>query len=422
MAKRKLTGSVQVKKDMYYVVLNTYVEGKRKPTWIPTDIPVKTKVNEKRAGELLLQYLEEYSNKVDSPKQIDSLQGKETVVTREITRVDATEDCGKGLMFTDLIYQWLENKKLDIDTSTWEAYEICVRTHLVPYFKALNLSVEEVTAWHIKKYYDFKTNGGRMDGKPGGLSYVAIKKHASVLRMVFAEAILMGLLAFNIAHGVPVPKSKTSSVNKSTKRVLLTADEANRLIATANGHELKAAIFITICFGLRKSELLGLRWQAIDFDNNTLKINYTVVKMKTLIEKERTKNASSEAVFELFPEAKRVLFEVKRQIEENEEAFGKSYKKSDFVFVKPDGERYTPNTIYQLFAKFLRDQGLPHMRWHDLRHSCASVLYDRDWDMKAIQEWMRHSDASMTSHYTKLSKRRQIIMSEEINRTFVFDE
>ena len=82
------------------------------------------------------------------------------------------------------------------------------------------------------------------------------------------------------------------------------------------------------------------------------------------------------------PESRKVLLEVKLQIEENEEAFGKSYKKPDFVFVKSDGERYTPNTIYQLFAKFLRDQGLPHMRWHDLPYSCASVLYDRDWDMK----------------------------------------
>ena len=422
MAKRKLTGSVQVKKNMYYVVLNTYVEGKRKPTWIPTDIPAKTKVNEKRAGELLLQYLEEYSNKVDSPKQTDSLRGKGTVATREIARVDANGDCGKGLMFTDLMYQWLENKKLDIDTSTWEAYEICVRVHLVPYFKELNLGVEEITAWHIKKYYDFKTNGGRMDGKPGGLSYVAIKKHASVLRMVFAEAVLMGLLASNTAFGVSVPKSKTSSANKRTKRVLLTADEANRLIAAASGHELKAVIFIAICFGLRRSELLGLRWQAIDFDNNTLKINYTIVRMKTIVEKERTKSVLSEAVFELFPEAKRVLLEVKRRTKENGKVFGKSYKKSDFVFVKSDGEQYTPCAMNRLFAKFLSDQGLPHMGWHDLRYSCASVLYDKDWDMKAIQEWMRHSAASMTSYYTKLSKRRQIIMSEEINSTFVFDE
>jgi len=392
---KKLTGSVQVKNDTYYIALNTYVDGKRKPTWVPTGLSSFIQSNEVRAEDILDGYINEYN------------------ATGKLTLPEAPKS--KPLLCT-FMQNWIDN--LEREETTWESYETYVRAHIIPYFEPLGLRVDEVKPKHIKEYYDFKAKSGRMDGKDGGLSRDSLKKHGSVLRMAFDEAMILEDLERNPVTPVPVPKGDNS--HSKTEQVFLSAKGANQLLAAAEGNALKAMIFIALYYGLRRSELIGLKWSAIDLVNDTLEIRYAVVRVRTEIEKERLKNKKSKATFALLDDVKEVLQQIQKETEEYRRAFGKDFVESGFVFIQPNGERYRPDDVSRKFKALLKRQNLPDMRLHDLRHSCASVLYEKGWDMKSIQEWMRHSCANMTSYYTHLTEAHLKIIAADYNGTFTY--
>lgn len=83
----------------------------------------------------------------------------------------------------------------------------------------------------------------------------------------------------------------------------------------------------------------------------------------------------------------------------NKKLFGKSYQNSDYIFTWEDGRPYQPAYITKEFQKVLAKNNFPKMRFHDLRHSCASILYDKGWDLKDIQTWLGHADIQTTAKY-----------------------
>jgi len=126
-------------------------------------------------------------------------------------------------------------------------------------------------------------------------------------------------------------------------------------------------------------------------------------------------------VFVLLPDVKELLTQVKAQQEANRRLFGKGYIEpdSDYVFTWPDGHLIRPDYITKRFQKVLENVGLPHMRFHDLRHSCASILYDKGWNVKDIQEWLRHSKLETTMNiYTHISDQRKKILAKDMQGTF----
>ena len=111
--------------------------------------------------------------------------------------------------------------------------------------------------------------------------------------------------------------------------------------------------------------------------------------------------------------------EVKATQEENRKLFGDTYRESDYVFTWPDGRLYHPQCVTDAFQKVLRDNGLPKMRFHDLRHSTASILYDKGWDLKDIQIWLSHADIETTGNiYTHITNLRKNILTKDIENPF----
>ncbi len=292
--------------------------------------------------------------------------------------------------------------------------------HIVPYFKKKKLAINEVTPKHIKEYYVYKMKDGRKDGKKGGLSYETVKKHASVLKLIFADAIEMEDINRNPAVNVSIPQPRVEDKKDVLENaVFLTADEANMVLSGFDGDFLQPFIYVTLNYGLRRSETLGLKWSAIDFENDTLEIKHTVVKHKTVVKKDRTKSKSSRGTFTLLPDVKELLLQVKAQQEADKKMFGKSYQSTEYVFAWPDGHEIRPDYVTKRFQKVLENVGLPHMRFHDLRHSCASILYDKGWNVKDIQEWLRHSKLETTMNiYTHISEQRKKILAKDMQGTF----
>jgi len=183
------------------------------------------------------------------------------------------------------------------------------------------------------------------------------------------------------------------------------SEEVQRLFEAAKGSILEIPIFLGAFYGLRRSEAVGLKWDAIDFHNNTITIRHTIVSCnidgkRVQASRDMTKTKSSMRTLPLVPIFKDRLLRQKEYQEECRRICGKCYNKefADYICVDEMGNLINLDYITDAFPRFLEKNNLRRIRFHDLRHSCASLLLANGVAMKQIQEWLGHSDFSTTAN------------------------
>ena len=183
------------------------------------------------------------------------------------------------------------------------------------------------------------------------------------------------------------------------------SNEVQALFEAAKGTLIEIPIFLGAFYGLRRSEALGLKWDAIDFQNNTITIRHTVTSCNLdgkhiQIAQDTTKTKSSMRTLPLVPVFKEKLLKLKEQQEEYKRVCGRCYNKKylEYICVDEMGTLISPHYLTSSFPKLLEKNNLRHIRFHDLRHSCASLLLANGVPMKQIQEWLGHSDFSTTAN------------------------
>ena len=383
-----LTARLQDKSGRYYCVIN-YKEGEsRKQKWI--SLGITTKESKNKALALMEEKRAAFESKL-------CLAGTSTY-------------------FVDYIEKWLQERKGVVQQTTWEGYETYVYRHIIPYFEPLKLLLVDVRPIHIKQYYEFKYTCGRLDGKEGGLSIAAIKKHALIIKQVLDNAVLEEYISTNPTAVVKMPGKEVPVREKK----FLTLNEANEVLKAFEGHPLQAMIYVTLYYGLRRSEVLGLRWRAIDFEKNTMTINHTVVSTKEgRLAKDQMKTASSYREYQLIEDVRFVLLKLKATQEVNRRLFGSEYEDNDYIFKWENGQLFRPDTVTRTIERHLRERGLPKITYHSLRHSTASILYDMGWDIMDIKHWLRHSSIDVTADiYTHISQNRKANLSKKLAGTF----
>lgn len=353
-------GSLQIKSNKYYAVFR--VNGKVK--WHSLGIEAK-RGNKRKAEQAMAELTIQYN---ENPQEFNKRD------------------------FADYIELWLDSVKPQIDIITYEGYEQYAKKHIIPYFRDKKLFLQDVKIQDIEAYYNYKSTGGRLDKKPGGLSSRTIKLHGIVLSLVFKKAIHDGILKSNPCEYAKIPKTaKTQPVAK-----FYTVEECKKLLDITNGTPLHDMTYITTIYGLRRSEMMGLKWDAIDFVNDTLTIRHTVVMQNKIVAKDKTKNRTSMRTYPLLNDVKAILMKMKSEQNKNRKLFGNCYIETGYIFVKEDGTQFYPSYPTHELQKCIKKNGLPHIRWHDLRHSCASLLILKGWQMKEISEWLGHADIGTT--------------------------
>lgn len=368
-----MKGSLQIKNGIYQAVFYSKDEnGKQKTIWKSTGIPA-ARGNKRKAEQRMLEIREEL---------LDCPPTKET-------------------LFVDYAKKWLRYVMGHIDPVTYQGYKQYVERHIIPYFKSKELLLHKVSVRDIESYYVYKSSNGRLDGKSGGLSYHSLKRHSVVLNMIFREAVRDNIIKVNPCIDARIPKPKVSSAPAIN---FYTTEQCSKLLEVTSGTVLHDMIYITFIYGLRRSELMGLRWCDIDFEKEILTIQHTVVVNGDLVvEKDSTKTKSSNRVYPLLSDVKKILEKIKNDQKENRALFGNCYENSDYVFVKEDGSKFYPSYPTQGLQKTIKKYDLPPIRWHDLRHSCASMLILKGWGMKDISDWLGHSGIAITMNlYTHL--------------------
>ena len=386
-----MTAFIKSKKGNLYVVLRYSLNGEWKQKWVATGL--KDKGNRNQLKKRLDDYIREYAY-------------LESGAVRDDT------------YFIPFLKKWCDKHKAEVQPNSYESMVTNINAHIEPYFNAHNYRLDDVTPLMISDFYDFlSTKGNHKTGE--GLGSASIKKISSLLKQSFNAALVLGLIKTNPAAAVKIPKNKNEK--KDVKCVYMNKTDANKVIKAFNGHQLKPLVFIALFYGLRRSEVIGLKWENVDFENSTFEIKSTIVRHRTLIEKDTTKTDDSNAVYEMLPQVIQILKNLKEEQEQNRAFLGGAYKETGYVFVWPDGRFFKPDYVSNEFKKVVENAGLPAMRFHDLRHSTASILFDMGWDIEKIKCWLRHADIDTTSNiYTHISKDRKKIMAQELKDLYEF--
>lgn len=358
-----VAGHLQEKKGYFYMVLSyNDAAGKRKTKWLPTQLPVKG--NKKKAEKLLM----------------------ETRKTFEPEEKPITDD----ILFSEFMLRWLEVVKPTIAVTTYSSYSNMVKKVIVPYFKEKEITLTELKATDIQTFY--------MEQLKRVKANSVIHYHANIHKAL-KYAVKIELIDSNPADKVERPK-KDRFVGS-----FYDSDEVQRLFEAAKGTKLEIPIFLGAFYGLRRSEALGLKWNAIDFQNNTITIRHTVTSCtidgkRVQVAQDTTKTKSSMRTLPLVPVFKEKLIALKEQQKEYRRVCGRCYDKRylDYICVDEMGTLVSPQYLTTAFPKLLKRNGLRHIRYHDLRHSCASLLLANGVPMKQIQEWLGHSDFSTTAN------------------------
>ncbi|MBQ3548927.1 MAG: site-specific integrase [Oscillospiraceae bacterium] len=379
-----MTGSLTIKNGKYYAVLNIYEDGKRKKKWINSGLPEKG--NKRKAEAFLREKIAEY----------ERLEG--------IVQTD--------ILFADYIRHWLTHIARKVDEVTMQGYKTLADSHILPYFDQKKIPLRNLDHTMIQRYMDEKHECGRLDGK-GGLSPRSLRLHKNIISQTLDLAVQTKLIPANPCQFVELPQ------NVRYESTFYTTAQLQDLFTALQGDELLPLVKITVLYGLRRSELLGLQWDSIDFERKTMTIRHTVSKVTEVVAKDKTKNASSRRTFPLTEEAEAIFRRAKEQEQQNRAAFGREYQENAYVFKWADGHPYSPDYISHRFNRLLKKHGLPHIRFHELRHSCASLLIDMGFTLKDVQEWLGHSDIKMTANiYAHLDTARKTNMADSIAARF----
>lgn len=221
-----------------------------------------------------------------------------------------------------------------------------------------------------------------------------------------------------------IPVNPVDKVDRPKKNAFTPSfydkEEINKLFDLVEGTELELPVKLAAFYGLRRSECIGLRWSAIDFNNNTLTVNHTVTTVEVdgkevELASDTAKTKSSLRTLPLVPVFKELLLKKRAEQKEFRRLCGKAYCTDylDYICVDQLGKRTSSDYITEYFPKFLKKNGLRVIRFHDLRHSCASMLLANGVPMKQIQDWMGHSDFSTTANiYAHLDYQSKVTSAE----------
>lgn len=360
-----VAGHLEVKKGYYYVVLNYLdINGKRHRPWISTGLPEK---GNKRKAEAMLT-------------QIRSTYEPPAVV----------QDLSSDMSFADYLLQWLEIVKVRVKITTYGSYEQLVKSVIEPYFRKKGYTLQGLEARHIQQFYSEKLK----TVKPNSV----IHYHA-VIHQALKYAMKTDLVSQNVAMKVDRPKKN------DYQPTFLDAAELQKVFEAVKGSKLELPVLVAAFYGLRRGEVCGLRWDAIDFERGTITIKHTVTSTqldgkKQIIAQDSAKTKSSMRTLPLVGSFAEYFKEVKQTQELNKKVCGNCYNYAydGYVFVDEMGDRLDPDYLTSNFPEYLMRHGLKRMRFHDLRHSCASLLLANGVPLKQIQEWLGHSDFSTTAN------------------------
>jgi integrase len=367
--KIRVTGHLEEVRGIYHIKMSwTDADGKRCRKSTSTGLTVKG--NTKRAEDMLRKAIKE----------------QEVLANRAEWEKPAPDE----MLFADFMEEWLAVTRPDVKLTTFGGYQMNVEKIIAPYFRKKGIRLQQLTADDINTFYTDQLK--RVKGM------TVHKFHANISKAL-KYAVEMDYITHTVMGKVKRPKAERFTGK------FLKQSETVELFEAVKGHKLELGVIFGAFYGLRRSEAIGLRWESINFEANTITIEHTVTETtvdgkKVIIAGDTTKTKSSFRTLPLIPAIRTKLLEVQAEQERNRKLCGKSYNKreGDYIYTDALGNRMKPDYLSSEFPKFMERNGFRRIRYHDLRHSCASLLLANGVSLKQIQDWLGHSDFAITAN------------------------
>ncbi len=308
---------------------------------------------------------------------------------------------GKRMMFGDYLVIWFNIHKESIAPSSVAALRGQVFHIIGPWFNAQKITLTGIQPEDIEAFYREK--------QADGVSNNTLRHYHGTIRSALQYAFKRGYVINNIADRAEKPKKEIF------KGSFYNDDELRKLFLAAKGTNLEFAIHMAAYYGLRREEVCGLKWSAVDFQYKTITIKHTVSEVTVdgkfqLLLKDTTKNKSSFRTLPLSDSTISLMLDMKERQEKMQSLFGNRYDHDfdEYIYRLENGDLIRPNWVTYSFRKLLDDNGMRRIRFHDLRHSCATLLRHQGVPMEDISKWLGHSNLLTTeqvyAHYDESKK------------------
>ena len=292
---------------------------------------------------------------------------------------------------------WLENyAKIKLRPSTFKTSQGFLRNHIQPQIG--NIPLSELTALDLQRFYKHLLEGGRVDrieakSKPKGLSPKTVRNIHQVIGSAYNLAVEQKLVSRNPTQGCALPKVEHQEMKT------LTPEQLGAFFQEARDSGVYELYYLDLATGLRRGGLLGLKWTDIDFQRGTLKIQRSISRQngEVTVAPLKTKNA-----YRSLPLSADAISVLERQ--------KKKSGKSDWVFPSPTGNPMSPDSVLHRLQRVLKRAGLPRIRFHDLRHTFATLALQNGIDVKTVSSMLGHYSAGFTldtyAHVTTDAQRK----------------
>ncbi|MDD5924261.1 MAG: site-specific integrase [Clostridia bacterium] len=374
------TGYLRERNGRYYAILNLYDStGKRIQKSHPTGLVVKN--NKRKAEQILKQLCVEYDN--------------------------------KNLMFysnikvADYFEKWLLSIKEEVRPNTFRSYKGNMENHIIPYFRKLGVAIQDLKPQQLTDYYKSKV---------GQISVTTIKHHHQNISKALSDAVCKGLISVNPATAARTPKQQEKFKAKFLNRV-----QINQMLEVFKESTIFLPVYLCSIYGLRRSEVLGLKWANIDLVNGTIWIKETLQQSTKEMTggsnyTSDTKTESSNRTLPIIPSVREELLKQRAFQNRNRNLLDSVYYLSDYVCTFADGKEITPNYLTKKFHQIIsKHKELPQIRFHDLRHSVASNLLNDGFSTVQVAEWLGHSSSTTTlKFYAHIDKTSKMAIAEKL--------
>lgn len=332
----------------------------------------------------------------ETGKQIKKMKtfDKITEARAALRKHEAARDVGQVVLPREItvagwLKSWMDDViKLTRQTTTIYAYQGMIDNHITPALG--DIPLQKLTPAQLQRYYADKIRDGKISSN-------TVRKHHDLMNSAFKMAVKQGLLLSNPAEKVEPP------VVKRREMQCYSFEQLQQLLKLSKGTRLEILIKLAGLLGLRREEIMGLTWDHIYFEQKVIKIVEARTMAGNQIITKDPKTVTSTRTLYMSPDIENVFRREQEKQQAYKEVLGDSYQDSGYVFTHEDGRPVRPNYASELFTKFVKDNDLPPLTLHGLRHSFASIANAKGVPMFDIGKALGHSSPATTSKiYTHL--------------------
>jgi integrase len=285
---------------------------------------------------------------------------------------------------------WLPTMRTQVKASTWDSYMRNLRLHVVP--RIGHRTLQQLSPPILNGLYAELMESGRKSRAGGGLSAKTVRYVHATVHKVLADAVDAGLLSINPADRARPPKPRVAA---QSEMKCWDAEQLAKFLVQVEGHRLQAAFHLAAMTGMRRGEVLGLRWHDIDFEAGRLAVRHTLVSVAYHL-RDSTPKTHQARVIDLDTRTVDQLVVHRVRQEAERVAWGAGFQENDLVFRREDGSPVHPDSFTQTFDAEVRRSGLPRIRLHDLRHTHATIALGAGVPVKVISERLGHENPAFT--------------------------